>query len=186
MIPPFEAGSPAPPASRATVVWRCMTAAISTRRGGRRPHGGAGAPRRGASSRRRRSSSRTSAARSSSSPRARSRTPASPGGRTGGCRATRRTPSPQSPAPGTRVLDTGMPTIRLPLANMLVRHRRGARGHRRPSPGRGYGSRERASWTSTLAAFAFAPGLALGSFLNVVAARVPLRRSLVATGARRA
>jgi leader peptidase (prepilin peptidase) / N-methyltransferase len=30
-----------------------------------------------------------------------------------------------------------------------------------------------------LAAFAFAPGLALGSFLNVVAARVPLRRSLL-------
>jgi len=33
-----------------------------------------------------------------------------------------------------------------------------------------------------LAAFAFAPGLALGSFLNVVAARVPLRRSLVSPG----
>jgi len=30
-----------------------------------------------------------------------------------------------------------------------------------------------------VAAFAFAPGLALGSFLNVVAARVPLRRSVV-------
>ena len=30
-----------------------------------------------------------------------------------------------------------------------------------------------------LAAFAFAPGLALGSFLNVVAARVPQRRSVV-------
>jgi leader peptidase (prepilin peptidase) / N-methyltransferase len=30
-----------------------------------------------------------------------------------------------------------------------------------------------------LAAFFFAPGLALGSFLNVVAARVPLRRSIV-------
>jgi leader peptidase (prepilin peptidase) / N-methyltransferase len=30
-----------------------------------------------------------------------------------------------------------------------------------------------------LAAIAFAPGLALGSFLNVVAARVPLRRSIV-------
>jgi leader peptidase (prepilin peptidase) / N-methyltransferase len=30
-----------------------------------------------------------------------------------------------------------------------------------------------------LAAFVFAPGLALGSFLNVVAARVPLRRSIV-------
>jgi leader peptidase (prepilin peptidase) / N-methyltransferase len=30
-----------------------------------------------------------------------------------------------------------------------------------------------------LAAFALAPGLALGSFLNVVAARVPLRRSVV-------
>jgi leader peptidase (prepilin peptidase) / N-methyltransferase len=30
-----------------------------------------------------------------------------------------------------------------------------------------------------LAAMAFAPGLALGSFLNVVAARVPLRRSVV-------
>jgi leader peptidase (prepilin peptidase)/N-methyltransferase len=30
-----------------------------------------------------------------------------------------------------------------------------------------------------LAAFAFAPGLALGSFLNVVATRVPLRRSIV-------
>jgi leader peptidase (prepilin peptidase) / N-methyltransferase len=34
----------------------------------------------------------------------------------------------------------------------------------------------------TLAALAFAPGLALGSFLNVVAARVPLRRSLVRPG----
>ena len=33
-----------------------------------------------------------------------------------------------------------------------------------------------------LAAFAFAPGLALGSFLNVVAARVPQRRSLVNPG----
>lgn len=33
-----------------------------------------------------------------------------------------------------------------------------------------------------LAAFAFAPGLALGSFMNVVAARVPLRRSLVSPG----
>src|SRR2546421_5646095 len=30
-----------------------------------------------------------------------------------------------------------------------------------------------------LAAFVLAPGLALGSFLNVVAARVPLRRSIV-------
>ncbi|MFL6011680.1 MAG: prepilin peptidase, partial [Gaiellaceae bacterium] len=30
-----------------------------------------------------------------------------------------------------------------------------------------------------LAAFVVAPGLALGSFLNVVAARVPLRRSVV-------
>src|SRR3990172_3627975 len=30
-----------------------------------------------------------------------------------------------------------------------------------------------------LAAFAFAPALAIGSFLNVVAARVPLRRSVV-------
>ena len=34
----------------------------------------------------------------------------------------------------------------------------------------------------SLAAFAFAPGLALGSFMNVVAARVPLRRSLVSPG----
>ena len=33
-----------------------------------------------------------------------------------------------------------------------------------------------------LAALAFAPGLALGSFLNVVAARVPLRRSIVRPG----
>ena len=33
-----------------------------------------------------------------------------------------------------------------------------------------------------LAAFALAPGLALGSFVNVVAARVPLRRSLVSPG----
>ena len=32
-----------------------------------------------------------------------------------------------------------------------------------------------------LVASAFAPGLALGSFLNVVAARVPLRRSIVRT-----
>jgi leader peptidase (prepilin peptidase)/N-methyltransferase len=35
---------------------------------------------------------------------------------------------------------------------------------------------------ATLAAVAFAPGLALGSFLNVVAARVPLRRSIVRPG----
>jgi leader peptidase (prepilin peptidase)/N-methyltransferase len=34
----------------------------------------------------------------------------------------------------------------------------------------------------SLAALAFAPGLALGSFLNVVAARVPLRRSIVKPG----
>jgi leader peptidase (prepilin peptidase)/N-methyltransferase len=34
----------------------------------------------------------------------------------------------------------------------------------------------------TLAALALAPGLALGSFLNVVAARVPLRRSVVSPG----
>jgi leader peptidase (prepilin peptidase)/N-methyltransferase len=33
-----------------------------------------------------------------------------------------------------------------------------------------------------LAAFALAPGLALGSFLNVVAARLPLQRSLVSPG----
>ena len=33
-----------------------------------------------------------------------------------------------------------------------------------------------------LAAVALAPGLALGSFLNVVAARVPLRRSIVSPG----
>ncbi len=33
-----------------------------------------------------------------------------------------------------------------------------------------------------LAAFALAPGLALGSFMNVVAARVPLRRSVVSPG----
>ena len=33
-----------------------------------------------------------------------------------------------------------------------------------------------------LAAIAFAPGLALGSFLNVVAARVPMRRSIVSPG----
>jgi leader peptidase (prepilin peptidase)/N-methyltransferase len=33
-----------------------------------------------------------------------------------------------------------------------------------------------------LAALAFAPGLALGSFLNVVAARVPLHRSLISPG----
>jgi leader peptidase (prepilin peptidase) / N-methyltransferase len=34
----------------------------------------------------------------------------------------------------------------------------------------------------TFAAFALAPGLALGSFLNVVAARVPLRRSISSPG----
>jgi leader peptidase (prepilin peptidase)/N-methyltransferase len=34
----------------------------------------------------------------------------------------------------------------------------------------------------TFAAIALAPGLALGSFLNVVAARVPLRRSVVSPG----
>ena len=33
-----------------------------------------------------------------------------------------------------------------------------------------------------LAAFAFAPALAIGSFLNVVAARVPLKRSIVSPG----
>ena len=33
-----------------------------------------------------------------------------------------------------------------------------------------------------LAALAFAPGLAIGSFLNVVAARLPLGRSLVSPG----
>jgi leader peptidase (prepilin peptidase) / N-methyltransferase len=33
-----------------------------------------------------------------------------------------------------------------------------------------------------LAAIAFAPGLALGSFLNVVAARLPLKRSIVSPG----
>jgi leader peptidase (prepilin peptidase) / N-methyltransferase len=36
--------------------------------------------------------------------------------------------------------------------------------------------------TAALAAIAFFPGLALGSFLNVVAARVPLRRSVVHPG----
>jgi leader peptidase (prepilin peptidase) / N-methyltransferase len=35
---------------------------------------------------------------------------------------------------------------------------------------------------AALAAIAFVPGLALGSFLNVVAARVPLRRSVVSPG----
>src|SRR5438876_585621 len=35
---------------------------------------------------------------------------------------------------------------------------------------------------ATLAALALAPGLAVGSFLNVVASRVPLRRSLVRPG----
>src|ERR671936_392013 len=33
-----------------------------------------------------------------------------------------------------------------------------------------------------LAAFVLAPGLAVGSFLNVLAARVPLRRSVVSPG----
>jgi leader peptidase (prepilin peptidase)/N-methyltransferase len=33
--------------------------------------------------------------------------------------------------------------------------------------------------STALAAFAFAPGLAIGSFVNVVAARLPLRRSVV-------
>jgi leader peptidase (prepilin peptidase)/N-methyltransferase len=36
--------------------------------------------------------------------------------------------------------------------------------------------------TLALAAAALAPGLALGSFLNVVAARVPLKRSIVSPG----
>ena len=35
---------------------------------------------------------------------------------------------------------------------------------------------------TAIALFALAPGLALGSFLNVVAARVPLRRSIVSPG----
>src|SRR4051812_17600803 len=34
----------------------------------------------------------------------------------------------------------------------------------------------------TLAAIAFLPGLAFGSFLNVLAARIPLRRSVVSPG----
>src|SRR4029453_15374842 len=46
------------------------------------------------------------------------------------------------------------------------------RGMRRYSPG----------MSSALAALAFAPGLAVGSFLNVVAARVPLKRSIVRPG----
>ena len=33
--------------------------------------------------------------------------------------------------------------------------------------------------TAAIAAVAFVPGLAIGSFLNVVAARVPLKRSIV-------
>src|SRR5438034_9405816 len=36
--------------------------------------------------------------------------------------------------------------------------------------------------TAAIAAIAFFPGLAVGSFLNVVAARVPLRRSIVSPG----
>jgi len=36
--------------------------------------------------------------------------------------------------------------------------------------------------SAALAAVAFVPGLALGSFLNVVAARVPLKRSIVSPG----
>jgi leader peptidase (prepilin peptidase)/N-methyltransferase len=36
--------------------------------------------------------------------------------------------------------------------------------------------------SEALAAFALAPGLAIGSFLNVVVARVPLRRSVVSPG----
>ena len=36
--------------------------------------------------------------------------------------------------------------------------------------------------TTALAAVAFVPGLAVGSFLNVVAARVPLKRSIVTPG----
>src|SRR5579864_9271341 len=44
----------------------------------------------------------------------------------------------------------------------------------------------RSAWRAradmTFAALALAPGLALGSFLNVVAARVPLRRSIVTPG----
>ena len=38
---------------------------------------------------------------------------------------------------------------------------------------------DKESVDAAIAAFFFAPGLALGSFLNVVAARVPLRRSIV-------
>src|SRR3989454_11115805 len=34
----------------------------------------------------------------------------------------------------------------------------------------------------TIAAFSLVPGLAIGSFLNVVAARIPLRRSIVKPG----
>ena len=34
----------------------------------------------------------------------------------------------------------------------------------------------------TIAAFSFLPGLAIGSFLNVIAARIPLRRSIVKPG----
>src|SRR5581483_10259827 len=62
--------------------------------------------------------------------------------------------------------------------------RRGGGGARR-GRGRGRaGHAERAAGgvLMVLAAVALAPGLALGSFLNVVAARVPLRRSLVKPG----
>jgi leader peptidase (prepilin peptidase)/N-methyltransferase len=44
------------------------------------------------------------------------------------------------------------------------------------------GKAEEEAMDMVIAAFALAPGLALGSFLNVVAARVPLRRSLVSPG----
>jgi leader peptidase (prepilin peptidase) / N-methyltransferase len=41
---------------------------------------------------------------------------------------------------------------------------------------------DRREMSAALAAIAFVPGLAVGSFLNVVAARVPLRRSIVRPG----
>jgi leader peptidase (prepilin peptidase)/N-methyltransferase len=48
------------------------------------------------------------------------------------------------------------------------------------NPGFGHADRRRVDFA--LAAMFFAPGLALGSFLNVIAARVPLRRSVVRPG----
>ena len=63
----------------------------------------------------------------------------------------------------------------------------GGRGGRRRAPARlgllqRHGSTDERTMNGAVAAAAFLPGLAIGSFLNVVAARVPARLSIVSPG----